>query len=152
MKAFSLSVAVAVALSVAAVGAAVAAGHSTSRAAKVSIARTGLGRVVVAGRGRTLYLFEKDKRGRSLIGRLRHLLAAPAHARQADRRRRSEAVAARRDPASRRDRQVTYAGHPLYRFALDTRRGQTKGEGLDDFGGGWYVLAPSGKKIENGDD
>ena len=46
-------------------------------------------------------------------------------------------------------RQVTYAGHPLYRFALDTKRGQTHGEGLHDFGAGWYVLAPAGTKIDN---
>jgi predicted lipoprotein with Yx(FWY)xxD motif len=43
---------------------------------------------------------------------------------------------------------VTYAGHPLYLFSGDTRRGQTNGEGLKDFGAGWYVLMPSGKKID----
>ncbi|HYX75886.1 MAG TPA: hypothetical protein VE757_01805, partial [Gaiellaceae bacterium] len=31
----------------------------------VSTAKTGLGTVIVNGRGRTLYLFEKDKRGKS---------------------------------------------------------------------------------------
>ena len=46
--------------------------------------------------------------------------------------------------------QVTYAGHRLYRFALDTKRGQTKGEGLQDFGGGWDVVSLAGKKIESG--
>jgi len=46
--------------------------------------------------------------------------------------------------------QVTYAGHPLYRFALDTKPGQTKGEGLQDFGGGWDVVSPAGEKIESG--
>jgi predicted lipoprotein with Yx(FWY)xxD motif len=45
-------------------------------------------------------------------------------------------------------RQVTYAGHPLYLFFGDARRGQTNGEGLKDFGAGWYVLMPSGKKID----
>jgi predicted lipoprotein with Yx(FWY)xxD motif len=43
---------------------------------------------------------------------------------------------------------VTYAGHPLYRFFGDTKRGQTNGEGLKDFGAAWYVLMPSGKKID----
>jgi predicted lipoprotein with Yx(FWY)xxD motif len=43
---------------------------------------------------------------------------------------------------------VTYAGHPLYRYGADTKPGQTAGEGLTDFGGGWDVVAPSGKKIE----
>jgi len=47
-------------------------------------------------------------------------------------------------------RQVSYAGHPLYFFSGDTRPGQTNGEGLQDFGAGWYVLTPSGKKIDRG--
>jgi predicted lipoprotein with Yx(FWY)xxD motif len=46
-------------------------------------------------------------------------------------------------------RQVTFAGHPLYFFSGDTKRGQTNGEGLKDFGAGWYALSPSGKKIDN---
>ena len=45
-------------------------------------------------------------------------------------------------------RQVTYARHPLYRFSGDTRRGDTNGEGLRDFGAGWFALTPSGKKID----
>jgi predicted lipoprotein with Yx(FWY)xxD motif len=45
-------------------------------------------------------------------------------------------------------RQVTYAGQPVYRFIEDMKRGQTKGEGLTFFGGGWDALRPSGKKIE----
>ena len=48
--------------------------------------------------------------------------------------------------------QVTYAGHPLYRYLLDTKSGQTNGEGLQDFGGGWDALSPAGKKIERGSD
>jgi predicted lipoprotein with Yx(FWY)xxD motif len=46
--------------------------------------------------------------------------------------------------------QVTYAGHPLYRFVQDMKPGQTTGQDLQDFGAGWYVLAPSGAKIESG--
>jgi predicted lipoprotein with Yx(FWY)xxD motif len=46
-------------------------------------------------------------------------------------------------------RQVTYAGHPLYRYTLDTRAGQTTGEGSTLFGAGWDAVAPSGKKIES---
>jgi hypothetical protein len=33
---------------------------------------------------------------------------------------------------------------------LDRKPGQTKGEGLQDFGGGWDVVSPAGKKIESG--
>jgi predicted lipoprotein with Yx(FWY)xxD motif len=45
-------------------------------------------------------------------------------------------------------RQVSYAGHPLYFYAGDTRSGQVTGEGLQDFGAGWYALSPAGMKID----
>jgi hypothetical protein len=50
-----------------------------------------------------------------------------------------------------RNSQLTYAGHPLYRYAGDEAAGDTNGEGLTQFGGGWDVLAPSGHKIEGGE-
>src|SRR6476646_10727539 len=44
---------------------AVAANHSAGRAATVAVSGSELGRVLVDGRGRTLYLFERDKHGKS---------------------------------------------------------------------------------------
>ena len=44
--------------------------------------------------------------------------------------------------------QVTYNHHPLYTFYKDTRKGQTKGQGLDFFGGEWYAVSPAGKTVE----
>ena len=44
--------------------------------------------------------------------------------------------------------QVTYAGHPLYRYAEDTAPGTTRGQGSNAFGAKWYVVAPSGQKID----
>jgi predicted lipoprotein with Yx(FWY)xxD motif len=44
-------------------------------------------------------------------------------------------------------RQVVYHGRPLYRFSLDTAPGQTKGQGVNAFGGRWYVVSPSGAPI-----
>jgi predicted lipoprotein with Yx(FWY)xxD motif len=130
--------------------AAVTAGAApTGRSATVTTARTGLGRVVVDGRGRSLYLFEKDTRGRSacsgvcaaywppLLTNGRSIAIKGAKP--------SLLASIRRADGSR---QVSYAGHPLYFFSGDTRRGQTNGEGLQDFGAGWYVLTPSGKKID----
>jgi predicted lipoprotein with Yx(FWY)xxD motif len=43
--------------------------------------------------------------------------------------------------------EVTYAGHPLYYYAPDQKRGQTSGQALDQFGAPWYALAPSGREI-----
>jgi predicted lipoprotein with Yx(FWY)xxD motif len=45
-------------------------------------------------------------------------------------------------------REVTYAGHPLYYYAGDTRPGQIRGEGLRSFGAPWDIVAPSGKGID----
>ncbi|HEY8217561.1 MAG TPA: hypothetical protein VIH82_10525 [Acidimicrobiia bacterium] len=41
-------------------------------------------------------------------------------------------------------KQVTYAGHPLYRFSGDQSAGQTNGFGV---GGVWWVLAADGTKV-----
>lgn len=43
--------------------------------------------------------------------------------------------------------QVTYDGHPLYRFIGDTADGDTNGQGSNGFGALWWVVAPSGKAI-----
>jgi len=65
MKVSIVSLTVAAALSLAGLSSALAAGDSASRVATVSTAKTNLGKVIVNGSGRTLYLFEKDKRGKS---------------------------------------------------------------------------------------
>jgi len=131
-------------------GAALGASRSAGRSPSVTTAKTSLGRILVDGGGRTLYLFEKDARGRSacsgacaaywppLVSR-RQVLAGRGV------RRSLLGVARRADGKS----QVTYAGHPLYRFVGDTRPGQTTGQDLHDFGAGWYVVSPAGKKIED---
>ncbi len=46
-------------------------------------------------------------------------------------------------------KQVTYKGHPLYMFAKDKDDGDAYGEGVNSFGADWYVLAPSGAKVDN---
>jgi predicted lipoprotein with Yx(FWY)xxD motif len=45
--------------------------------------------------------------------------------------------------------QVTYNGHPLYLYVKDKDDGDSYGEGVNGFGASWYVLAPSGKKVDN---
>ncbi len=40
--------------------------------------------------------------------------------------------------------EVTYAGHPLYYFVQDKQPGDATGQGIDGFGGLWWVLTPSG--------
>ena len=43
--------------------------------------------------------------------------------------------------------QVTYAGHPLYRFINDKAAGDATGQAVNAFGAPWYVVSPSGAQI-----
>jgi predicted lipoprotein with Yx(FWY)xxD motif len=130
------------------VSVAIAEATPAPRSATVTTARTGLGRVVADGGGRTLYLFENDTTTRSTCSGTCAVYWPPlltgGGAVVIKGVQRSLLGTIRRPDGTR---QVTYAGHPVYRFSGDTTRGQTNGEGLHDFGAGWYALAPSGKKI-----
>lgn len=46
--------------------------------------------------------------------------------------------------------QVTLNGHPLYRFAGDSGRGQTHGQGIQSFGGTWHVARASAAPVSTG--
>jgi predicted lipoprotein with Yx(FWY)xxD motif len=109
-----------------------------------------LGTYLVDAKGRTLYLFEADKpnvsncssaclsiwpafsatgkapvvKGGSVAGKLG--VTKPGNGKSI----------------------VTYNGHPLYYYAGDQKPGDTTGQGLNQFGGGWYVVTPAGGKID----
>jgi len=144
-----LSVGVIAVVALALAGAAIAGAKPATRSATLTTARTGLGQIIVNGQDSTLYLFEKDTRAHSACSGLcadywpPALTAGKAIAIKGAKQSLIGSIA-RGDGT----RQVTYAGHPLYLFSGDTRRGQTNGEGLQDFGAGWYVLSASGKKID----
>jgi predicted lipoprotein with Yx(FWY)xxD motif len=119
---------------------------------KVATARTKLGTVLVDGQGRTLYLFEKDKGPTSTCyGACASAWPPlPAGAQGA----RATGVPAAKLAATKRTdgkAEVTYAGHPLYTYAGDAKPGDVQGQGLDQFGAEWYAVAPSGRKIDEGD-
>ena len=119
------------------------------KSAVVTLKKTSLGTILVDPRGRTLYLFEKDGNGVSVCTSAclsywpaftsRTVPRAGAGVQQS---------LLRLAEPKRGLRQVTYDGHPLYTFVGDKQAGQTTGEGLTNFGAGWYVLAANGQKIE----
>ena len=116
----------------------------------VGIATTPLGKIVVDSRGRSLYLFEADhKRTSACYGACAK--AWPPVIAVGKPKAGPGARAALLGVLMRKDgkEQVTYRGHPLYRFFKDTKNGQVKGQGLDFFGGEWYVLTPAGIKLEH---
>jgi len=144
----SSTIAVVLLLSVG-LGTALASTQSPSGGPKISVASTGLGRVLVDGQGHTLYLFAKDTRGKSvctgacakfwppLLTTGRPLQGAGI---------KPSLLGTTRRPDGRR--QVTYNHHPLYLFVKDIRKGQTNGEELDAFGAEWYVVSAAGAKVE----
>ena len=42
--------------------------------------------------------------------------------------------------------EVTYGGHPLYYFVTDRKPGQTTGQGVNQFGGPWWVISPGARR------
>ena len=128
---------------------AVAGGRSTTSGATVAVAKTGLGRVLVDARGRTLYLFEKDRRGRSACAGS-CAAAWPPLITSGKPRAAAGVKASLLGITKRADSrlQVTYNHHPLYTFVKDTRKGQTTGENVYAFGAEWYVVSAAGAAIE----
>jgi predicted lipoprotein with Yx(FWY)xxD motif len=115
----------------------------------VSTATTSLGRILVDSRGHTLYLFGKDKNGKSACSGACATAWPPLIA-TAKPRAGAGAEASRLGTTRRADGrlQVTYNHHPVYTFVKDTKKGQTNGEGLNAFGGTWDALSPAGAKVE----
>ena len=115
----------------------------------VSTATTSLGRVLVDTHGHTLYLFGKDRNGKSACSGACAAAWPPLIA-TAKPRAGTGAAASRLGTTRRADGrlQVTYNHHPVYTFVKDTKKGQTNGEGLTAFGGTWDALSAAGAKVE----
>jgi predicted lipoprotein with Yx(FWY)xxD motif len=114
----------------------------------VSTAKTSLGRILVNSHGHALYLFAKDRNGKSACTGKCATFWPPLIA--AGKPRAGAGTQASLLGTTRRAdgrRQVTYNHHPLYTFVKDTRKGQTHGEGLSAFGAKWYAVSPAGAKV-----
>jgi len=120
-----------------------------AKGAVVSTAKTTLGRIIVNSNGRTLYLFEKDRNGKSACSRQCAVFWPPliTNGKPAVT---GGARASLIGTTKRADGrlQVTYNRHPLYTFVKDKKAGQTNGEGVNAFGAGWDAMSPAGAKIE----
>jgi predicted lipoprotein with Yx(FWY)xxD motif len=110
-----------------------------------------LGTILAAGPKRlTVYLFEADKGSSSSCSGVCAKAWPPV---TSDGQPHAAGSASATDLATitRPDgtKQVTYKGHPLYFFEKDGDSGDAYGQGSKAFGAGWYVLAPSGAKVDN---
>jgi predicted lipoprotein with Yx(FWY)xxD motif len=122
---------------------------TTSSGAVVGTRHGSIGTFLVDSQGRTLYLFEKDTGTMSTCsGECAN--DWPPSTTSGNPKAGSGVKASLLGTTTRSDgsKQLTYAGHPLYRYAGDQSPGDTNGQGLNQFGGGWDVVSPTGKKIE----
>jgi predicted lipoprotein with Yx(FWY)xxD motif len=129
-----------------------AGGRATSVAlasATLTVRSTRFGPILFDGRGRALYAFTRDRRGgrsrcygactkawpvylakgRLLVGKgVRQSLLGTSR---------------RRDGRL----QVTYNGRPLYYYVGDKKPGQVLCQNVDEFGGTWLVMRPTGRLV-----
>ena len=143
--------AVAIVLVLGAAGAVTAiAASAPTKPATIKVRSVSLGKILVNGNAQTLYLFEKDKNGKSACSGQCAKFWPPVLTKGAPKA--GTGVKASLLGTTKRSdgtTQVTYNKHPLYRFLNDKNKvGATKGEGLDAFGAEWYVVGTNGKKIE----
>lgn len=119
---------------------------SAGGGATVSLASIpSLGQVLVDGRGRTVYLFEKDSGGTSACTGACAAVWPPLTVSgqpTAGPGVQQALLGTIARPGG--GMQVTYNGHPLYGFVKDTGPGQAKGQGVNGFGGLWYAVTAAG--------
>jgi predicted lipoprotein with Yx(FWY)xxD motif len=98
---------------------------SNGNAAKFSTANvSGVGRVVVDGKGRTVYILTSS--------RMKNVPCTDA-----------SGCTGVWPPVT-----ATYKGWRVYEYTGDTGSGQANGQGLKSFGGTWYVLNSSGQPVK----
>lgn len=119
-----------------------------STATTVKLGHSKLGRYLVNGSGYTLYLFLKDT-GKTSKCTGACAKAWPPLLTKGKPKAGSGVRASLLGTTTRSDGkvQVTYNGHPLYRYEDDVKPGQHHGQKLKEFGAKWYVVKSNGKKL-----
>jgi predicted lipoprotein with Yx(FWY)xxD motif len=105
------------------------------------------GSILTDGTNRTIYLFTRDgSRASACYG---PCAAAWPPVLTKGSPRRTGGLTAALGTTRRRDgtAQVTYNGHPLYYYVRDVKPGQILCQNVDEFGGTWLVISPSGKPV-----
>ena len=126
--------------------------HATSSVAVKTRNLKGLGTVLVNSKGRTLYVFMKDKQ--------RHVTCTGSCASfwpplkwkgsskpTAGGSAKSKLVAWDKDPAG--GKVVTYNRWPLYTYSGDAAAGDANGEAQNLNGGKWYVISAKGTLVKH---
>jgi predicted lipoprotein with Yx(FWY)xxD motif len=124
---------------------------TAAKAPTVRLVSTGIGKILVTNRNFTLYLFTHDKRGKDTCIAISMCQGAwPPYTTK------SKPTAG---PGVKKSLlgtikighgklQVTYAGHPLYRYAFDIGPKDTSYVGAIQFAGTWEAVKASGKGVK----
>jgi predicted lipoprotein with Yx(FWY)xxD motif len=121
-------------------------GHKAA-STTVTTHQTKQGKVLAAGNGHTLYLFTQDKGTTSTCTGSCAAIWPPLLTTGRPGGAKGSGVNSKLLGTSRRSNgklQVTYNRHPLYLFASDTKPGQSKGEGVNQF----YEVGTKGKAVK----
>ena len=131
-------------------GAYAAEAESAERRPTVTVRASDYGRVLFDDRGYALYAFTRDPRGRSACAEacaeswppylVRGSVRVGAGAEAA-------LLATTRRPNG--DRQVTYAGRPLYHWVGDREPGAVGCQNVSEFGGLWLVVRADGRVVRS---
>jgi len=121
---------------------------ASATAVSISTAKGADGTYLTGASGRALYLWVADSNGKSncsgaCASAWPPLITKATPAASAGVKATDLATITRSDAS----KQVTYNGHPLYYFAGDSGPGTTSGQGSDEFGAKWWLVAPSGAAI-----
>lgn len=122
----------------------------TGAPATVSVANTSLGKILVDSEGRSLYLFKADVGTKSTCNGAcasawppLSVSSEPAVGGGAS----ASLLGTSKRPGG--GSQVTYNGHPLYRFVNDHKPGDVNGQGVNGFGALWFALSATGHQISS---
>jgi len=110
----------------------------------------GYGDILVTSAGYTLYLLSSDPPGTSTCVGSCAIVWPPLLASGEPRAGpgvNPKLLSSFERPGGRR--QVLYKDHPLYTYEEDTAPGMVTGEGVETYGGTWWVVSPAGTPVKN---
>jgi predicted lipoprotein with Yx(FWY)xxD motif len=124
------------------------AGKSGPGGAKVKLLKTRFGRILVTGKGLSLYLFDKEKTAQSecygdCAVAWPPLLTRGKPVAGRDVKQKLLGTTIRTDGS----RQVTYRGNPLYRYHTEDQAGEVLCQNVSEFGGLWLVVNRFGRAV-----
>src|SRR3954454_4719025 len=131
-------------------GAAVASNTTAAKAKSptLKLRKTSYGKILVDSKARTLYAFGHDKKDKSRCSdqcaKFWPPATAPKKPTVGSGIAKSKLKVIKRGDGSK---QLSYNGHPLYRYVGDGKPGDTNGENITAFGGIWRVLSKAGKTV-----